>query len=186
MREVERAHKLLARTDMLLRQQPSWRGFEVDLSGDIPDFLMAAGLPAVVAHVEPLDTDALVLDEMQKVASTLPPKQTAPMAQEVRRYTRVIDPPCEQRMSDAAIALERLVQAVQTASRAVSLVAWRESDEKAKTVAPHVWLVFAVMGLRGRKMPVELVSNGARPGERFAHGFGDALAYPAQVTKAAG
>ena len=86
MREVERNHKLLARMDMLLRQQPGWRGFEADLRGDIPDLLMAASLPAIAAHVEPLDTDAQIFDEMQKLAAALPAKQIEPEPLEVKRY----------------------------------------------------------------------------------------------------
>ncbi|MCY1165262.1 hypothetical protein D9M73_51650 [compost metagenome] len=184
MREVERNHKLLARMDMLLRQQPGWRGFEADLRGEIPDFLMAASLPAIAAHVEPLDTDTQIFDEMQKQAAALPAKQVEPELQEVKRYTRVIDPPYEQKLSDAAIALERLVQAVQTSPSEMSLMEWRLTDDKAQSVEPHVWLVFAVMGLRGLKLPVSLVNNGARAGERFAHSFGDAIAHPAPAARA--
>jgi len=33
-----------------------------------------------------------------------------------------------------------------------------------------------VMGLRGRNIPVSLVNNSARVGERFAHSFSDAIA----------
>lgn len=184
MREVERNHKLLARMDMLLRQQPGWRGFEADLRGDIPDFLMAASLPAIAAHVEPLDTDAQIFDEMQKLATALPAKQIELEPLEVKRYTRVIDPPYEQKLSDAAIALERLVQAVQTSASEMSLMEWRLTDDMAQSVEPHIWLVFAVMGLRGRKLPVSLVNKGARPGERFAHSFGDAIAHPATGARA--
>lgn len=184
MREVERNHKLLARMDMLLRQQPGWRGFEADLGGDIPDFLMAASLPAIAAHAEPLDTDAQIFDEMQKLAASLPAKQIEPAPLEVKRYTRVIDPPYEQEQSDAAVALERLVQTVKTSTSEMSLMEWRLTDDKAQSVEPHIWLVFAVMGLRGRKLPVSLVNNGARPGERFAHSFGDAIAHPATAARA--
>ena len=176
MREVERNHKLLARLDMLLRQQPSWKGFEADLRGDIPDFLLATSLPAIAANVEPLDTDAQMFEEMQKQVTSLPAKQIKPEPQEVKRYTRVIDPPYEQKLSDAAIAMERLVQAVQASESAMSLMEWRGTDDMAQSVEPHVWLVFAVMGLRGRNIPVSLVNNSARAGERFAHSFSDAIA----------
>lgn len=176
MREVERNHKLLARLDMLLRQQPSWKGFEADLRGDIPDFLLATSLPAIAANVEPLDTDAQMFEEMQKQVTSLPAKQIKPEPQEVKRYTRVIDPPYEQKLSDAAIAMERLVQAVQASESAMSLMEWRGTDDMAQSVEPHVWLVFAVMGLRGRNIPVSLVNNSARVGERFAHSFSDAIA----------
>ncbi len=184
IREVERNHKLLARMDMVLRQQPSWRGFEVDLGGDIPDFLMATSMPAMAAHVEPLDTDGQILDEMQKQAAALPAKQIEPQPQDVKRYTRVIDPPYQQKQSDAAVALERLVQAVQASTISMSLSEWRLTDDKAQSVEPHVWLVFAAMGLRGRKITVSLISNIPRAGERFTHTFGDALAYSDTAAKA--
>lgn len=185
MRQVEVNQKQLARLDMLLRQQPSWRGFETDLGGDIPDFLMAASLPQIAAHVEPLDTDAQIFDEMHKQVATLPEKRVDPEPQEVKRYTRVIDPPHVQKLSDAAIALERLVQAVQNSPLDVSLMDWRGTDEVAQTVEPHVWLVFAVMGLRARNIQVNLVNGSAREGERFAHSFRDGVAHHKSPLRAA-
>ena len=86
IREVEKQHKLLARTDMLLRQQPTWRGIEPDLSGEIPDFLLAAALAPLLAHVEPLDSDRAVRSELQALVRALPPKPAAlPEAQPPRR-----------------------------------------------------------------------------------------------------
>jgi hypothetical protein len=183
IREVERNHKLLARMDMVLRQQPSWRGFEVDLEGEIPTFLMATSLPAIAAHVEPLETDNQILNEMQKQAAALPAKQIEPTPQEVKRYTRIIDPPRQQKQADAAVALERLTRAVQVSTTEMSLSAWRLTDDKAQAVEPHVWLVFAVMGLRARKINVSLVNNAPRIGERFTHTFSDAIANAISPTK---
>lgn len=176
IREVERNHKLLARMDMLLRQQPSWRGFEADLTGEVPTLLMAARLPAMVAHVEPLDTDKQMLQEMQKLAQALPARTVEAAPPEVKRYTRIIDPPFVPVQSDAAIALDRLVLALRAGTGRLSLLDWRLTDDKAQCVQPHVWLVFAVVGLRVRKIPVFLVHSDARAGERFSHVFRDALA----------
>ena len=179
LREVEQRHKLLARMDMLLRQQPGWRGIEADLSGDIPDFLLAARLPPLAAHVAPLDSERALRDEMTTLVRALPPK-ALPVAdiQPPRRYTRIVDAPRSAAATPSAQALERLVRDVQSAGAAgVALAAWRDSDAAARAMAPHVWLVFAVMALRGRHIPVELRKNGTRAGERFAHSFDDAVAY---------
>ncbi|MCX7257940.1 MAG: hypothetical protein NTZ64_14810, partial [Polaromonas sp.] len=61
-------------------------------------------------------------------------------------------------------------------SAGLHLAAWRQRDAAAQAMAPHVWLVFAVMALRGRGMRVELLGSEARSGEHFAHRFDDALA----------
>lgn len=179
MREVERNLKLLARMDMLLRQQPSWRGFEADLQGDIPDFLMAASLPPLVAHVEPLDTDRIMLEEMQRLAAALPAKLPVPEATEPpKRYTRIVDTPRIPEPSPAALALDRVYADLQGSSGKLSLSRWRMNDPDALTMTPNVWLVFAVMGLRGRKVTVDLIAGLPRTNERFAHTFTDAEAHP--------
>lgn len=178
LREVEHSHKLLARMDMLLRQQPGWRGFEADLSGPIPDFLLAARLPALAAHAAPLDSEPLIRQEMTALARALPAKAAkAPDSQPPRRYTRVREARHAPGATPAAQVLERLVRDVQAAGHAgLRLAAWREGDAAARAMAPHVWLVFAVMALRGRRIPVELLRHAPREGEHFAHGFDDALA----------
>ena len=181
LREVEQRHQQLSRMDLLLRQQPGWRGFEADLSGAIPDFLLAARLPPLVAHAAPLDSEHAVRQEMRALARALPPK-TPPVADTAppKRYTRIIDAPrraAATTATPAAQALERLARDVLAAGSAgLHLAAWRQRDAAALAMAPHVWLVFAVMALRGRGMRVELLGNEARTGEHFAHRFDDALA----------
>lgn len=181
LREIEQRYKLLSRMDLLLRQQPGWRGLEADLSGEIPDFLLAAKLPPWLAHVAPLDSGQAVRQEMQALARALPPK-ALPVAdtQPPKRYTRIIDTPrapATLTATPAAQALERLARDVQAAGRAgVRLARWRQGDAAAMAMAPHVWLVFAVMALRGRKMHVALLRSEPREGEHFAHNFDDALA----------
>lgn len=179
LREVEQRHRLLARMDMLLRQQPGWRGFEADLSGDIPDFLLAARLSAFVAHSAPLDSEPAIRQELTALARALPPKTAlAPDAQPPRRYTRIVDAPRAPAATPSAQTLERLAADVVAAgTEGVRLAAWRERDAAARAMAPHVWLVFAVMALRGRRMRVELLRKGARAGEHFSHSFDDALAW---------
>ena len=182
IREVEKQHKLLARTDMLLRQQPTWRGIEPDLSGEIPDFLLAAALAPLLAHVEPLDSDRAVRSELQALVRALPPKPVAPPeAQPPRRYVRIVDAPRVPVATPAAQALQRLARQVQATPGGVPLAAWRESDADARSMTPAVWLVFAVMALRGQRMRVELVRNAPAEGGHFAHTFGDAVAYPRAV-----
>jgi hypothetical protein len=187
LREVEHSHKLLARMDMLLRQQPAWRGLEVDLSGEIPDFLLAARLPPLLAHVAPLDSEHAVRQEMAALARALPAKTApAPDPQPPRRYSRILDAPRASTATPAAQALERLARDVQAAGAAgIHLAAWRQGDETARAMAPHVWLVFAVMALRGRRMQVELLRNGARSGEHFSHSFDDAIACDQPARQAA-
>ena len=81
----------------------------------------------------------------------------------------------------AAQALQRLARQVQATPGGVPLAAWRESDADALSMTPAVWLVFAVMALRGQRMRVELVRNAPSEGGHFAHTFGDAVAYPKVV-----
>ncbi len=178
IREVELNHKQLARLDVFLRQQPMWRGFEVDTTKPVPDFLLAARLPDLEAHVEPLDTDNQIVDVLAKEAYSLPPRQVAGPPKEVRRYERVVDAPRVEKPTDAAIALQRLVAAAQASTEPMSLAAWRLTDDLAQTVDAHVWLVFAVLALRDRRITVEVVSSSPRPGERFRHFFEDARVMP--------
>jgi len=178
IRAVEQQHKRLARMDMLLRQQPAWRGIEADLSGEIPDFLLAAALAPLQAHVEPLDSDRAVRDELQALARALPPRAPQPsQARPPTRYMRIIDPPRAPSVTPAARALERLARQVQDSPGGVALAAWRLTDDDALSMAPGVWLVFAAMALRGRRLHVELVRNAPADGGHFAHTFSDAVAH---------
>lgn len=179
IREVESSHKQLARLDLLMRQQPSWQGFELDPSVPTPDFLLAAHLPEFEPQVEPLDTDHQFVEAMVKEVAALPPKPVEPLPKEIRRFKRVVDERPMKKKSDAAIALDRLASAAKRATEKFALMEWRETDDLAQTLQPHIWLGFAVLALRERKYRVEVVSSPARPGERFRHRFHDALVHPA-------
>lgn len=181
IREVERSHKQLARLDLLMRQQPSWLGFELDPAVDIPAFLLAARLPEFAPQIEPQDTDRQFVDAMVKEVAALPSKPAEPQPKEIRRFRRVVDERPVKKKSDAAIALDRLASAAKRATVRFSLAQWRETDDLAKTLQPHVWLGFAVLALREQKYQVEVVSSPARPGERFRHQFHDAMVNPAPV-----
>jgi hypothetical protein len=88
-----------------------------------------------------------------------------------------VDPPRKAEPSPAALALERLARAVKAAPDGVSLIEWRASDADARSMSANIWVTFAVMAMRGRKLHVDLVPNMPRPGEHFAHTFGDAKVY---------
>lgn len=178
IREVERSHKQLARLDLLLRQQPSWPGFEMDMSAPIPAFLLAARLPEFEPNIEPLDSDPQYVEAMVKEAAVLPAKPVVVAPKEVKRIQRVVDERPVTKKSDAAIALERLIAAAQQATERFSVVRWRQADPQAQTMQEHVWLVFAVMALRSRKCMVEVVPSPVRVGEHFSHQFHDAMVLP--------
>lgn len=178
-RVVEHQHKLLARMDMMLRQQPAWRGLEPDLSGDLPDFLLAARLPAIAPHVEPMESDRAITEEMVALARSLPARRlVAPPVEPPKRYTLVDDPPVRKKPSPAAKAMVRLERSMEAALAPVSLLAWREGDTDALTLRTDVWLVYAMLGMRMRSFPVELVAELPAAGEQFAHGFRDVLVSP--------
>lgn len=175
MQEIQRAHKLLARMDMVLRQQPSWRGLELPVDSEIPDFLLAVALPSVTAHTDPLDTNGLIRQEMLKQVLALPPKPVAREPKEEKRYTRIVDQQLAQEPTEAALALERLTLQAQACQEPFSLVEWRQADAQALSMELHVWLVFAVMGLRSKKIRLKLVAHHAVAGARFHHAFKDAV-----------
>lgn len=185
LREVERSHKQLARLDLLMRQQPSWLGFELDPSVVIPDFLLAARLPDFAPQIEPQDSDRQFVEVMVKEVASLPPQPVEPQPKEIKRFKRVVDERPVKKKSDAAIALDRLAGAAKRATDKFSLAEWRETDDLAKTLKPHVWLGFAVLALREQKYQVDVVSSPARPGERFRHRFHDAMVHPAPVAGSA-
>lgn len=175
LRNVERSHKQLARLDLLMRQQPSWQGFELNMSVPIPDLLLAQSMPVFSPNMEPQDTDYQFQEAMAKEVAALPPKPVEPGPKEIKRIKRVVDEPVSKKKTDSAIALERLIAAAQQATERFSLAEWRQNDDLARTIPPHVWLVFAIMALRSRKYRVDVVASQARPGERFRHQFHDAL-----------
>jgi hypothetical protein len=182
MFEVEKNLKQLARIDMLFRQQPSWRGFELDLQVTVPDFMVAASLAAIRPHVEPLDSDRNMVEEMQRIAASIPAKALpAPAKEPPKRYTRITDPPHIPPPSPAALALNRLASHVQQTQAAFSIAKWRLQDSDAMTLLPHVWLVFALVNLRSRNGKVEIITRLPRENERFAHMVDDAIAYPSKL-----
>ena len=177
-RQIERQNKQLARMDMVLRQQPAWRGIDPDLSGEIPDFLLAARMPAFRAHVEPLDSDRSMVQEMLDIVGDMPPKRIIPDPQPPKRIKRIFpeeSPPAE---VPGEKALDRLIADVLKASQGVSLAQWRMDDEEAMAMDPGVWLVFAAMTLPiAGDFKVSLASDPPRKGEHFSHTFSDAFAY---------
>jgi len=179
-REVETNHKLLARMDLLLRQQPAWRGFEADLPEEIPAFLLAARLKPFRPHAEPLDGDRSISQEMELLARNLPPKKIEVEQVPPQRYKRVIDPPRKPPETAAALMLERLLKDLHAAGgKPVSLRAWRERDQEIQeTMTADMWLVFSMMALRSRKVRVELIRNPPKLGEHFSHTFCDAVVQP--------
>jgi hypothetical protein len=179
MREIEKDLKLLARMDMLLRQQPSWRGFEIDMDVDIPVFMLAAAVPAAVPQIEPLDTDRQMLEEMERLVASMPAKAIAPLDPEPpRRYTHVVDPPRVAEVSPAARALQRLQAQARQAVSDISLVKWQLDDKDASTLPANLWLMFSIMGLRTAGYRVDPVPDIPREGERFTHTIRDALVRP--------
>lgn len=186
-REIERDLKQLSRMDMLLQQQPAWQGFSAALDGDIPDFLLAASLPPLDPHVEPMDRDRQIVEELESLALALPPRREAHAEEEQKkRYTRIVDEDEPMVESPAAMALSRLVGDVKTTagSGGLSIVEWRARDAHAQTMRPDVWLVFAVVGLRSHHLRVELVNDLPESGEKFTHTFHDARAYGSHAAAA--
>ena len=132
-------------------------------------------------QIEPQDTDHQFVEAMVKEVAALPPQPVEPQPKEIKRFKRVVDERPVKKKSDAAIALDRLAGAAKRATDKFSLAEWRETDDLAKTLQPHIWLGFAVLALREQKYRVEVVSSPARPGERFRHRFHDAMVHPASV-----
>jgi hypothetical protein len=178
-REVQQSLKHLARADVFLRQQPAWRGFEPELPERIPDFLLRASLPRLVAHAEPLDGDRLVRDELAGLVRAMPPRKVAPAEDQApQRYKRVVDEPSEEDdNSPLALALAELQAQVLATAGGVALLQWQGANAACAELEEGVWLVFAVVALRGRGLHVDLLLNTPRPGERFAQTFYNAVAY---------
>jgi hypothetical protein len=175
-RQIEMHHRQLSRMDMLLRQQHSWGGVDTDVDGEIPDFLLAARLPAIRAHVEPDDVDESINKLLTDTASSLPPlKKYTPPEPEVRHKRKTVTTPPKP-LTPEILAAERLRAHVAQSTEAVSLADWRKQDEEAQTMPPHVWLCFSMLYLRGLDIKVHLIRDAALPGERWSHTFQDAIA----------
>ena len=176
-REIVVNLRRLARADMLLRQQPAWKGIEVELTGDIPDFLLAAKLPRIRPQVDPLDTDREMSREMLDVCRSLPPMKTEKAGgEEPVRYTRKKPSPVAVQLLPEMMAVERLADHISTSEKDTSLLDWRNGDPDAQTVEPALWVAYATLALRARNMPVALVKAPPRPGEGHQHFFTDGLA----------
>jgi hypothetical protein len=176
-REVERDEKHLARMDMLLRQNRGWQGVDLDLDGDLPDFLLATRMAPLVANIDVSDFDKEIQREMVAVASNLPEKPIAVDREPPKKFKRVVKEKIEPVLTPGLEALLKLIRAVKTSPVEVGLAQWRKTDSDAMTMEPHVWLGFSVMALRSEGFAVNLVLDTPRDGERFHHTFSDALAY---------
>lgn len=174
-REIETHHRQLARLDMLLRQQPGWAGVEIEMDGDLPDFLLAAQLAPVRAHVEPDDSEADIHYTIEDTAASLPPLRIQPPEEDKRFKRKRIErkPPPK---TPAMLAAERLTRHVLEATEGVSLLEWRQGDVDALTISPNVWLVFAALDLRQQNIKVTPLKSAPRLGEHWRHAFYDAIA----------
>ncbi|SDC46080.1 hypothetical protein SAMN05444679_103127 [Variovorax sp. CF079] len=194
MREIERKNVLLARTAMLLRQNPAWRGPENPMLGEeIAPLLLSKpfigpSLPPVQFHMDPQDDDRAMIDLMRDEVRLLPalpaaapePNENAPRLKRMapkQPHEEGLDMP-------AMVALARLARAAIAraglAYRAapLSVLEWRASDDAARTMDANLWLSFTASALRTYKFRVVLVTEAPAPGERFRHSFCDALVAP--------
>lgn len=191
MREIERKNVLLARTAMLLRQNPAWRGIE---EPNLPEpiapmllskpFIGAPVLPLRV-HMDPQDVDrnmkALVRDEVHSlpkpvlvpVPAEKPPRIKRAEPKELR------DAPAKPTMQALArLAAAAIANAKTENSKPLSVMDWRAGNATARRMAPALWLAFTASALRSYKFRVVLVDDPAAAGERFSHTFSDALVAP--------
>lgn len=175
-REVDKHHRQLSRLDMLMRQQPSWKGVDVDLDSEIPDFLLAARLPDIEAHIEPEDPDTDVQAMLVEASKSLPPLQRAKPPEEKKQYKKKEPTSDPTPVSPEMLASERLIQHVMESADGVSLVDWRLGDPDAMTMEPDLWLIFSMQFLRMAEVKVVLIPDPPRVGERFSHTFSDAIA----------
>ena len=186
-RRIEQDSKYLTRLDVLLRNQPAWRGFDVELSGHIPDFLLAASIPALRPNIDLLDTEYSMQKEMEDLARSLPPmKAPAPDPEPPQRHKRIRHEAKPVQIPPASIALSRLTKDLQAADKGISLCEWQLTDTDAMTMSSAVWLVFSLMALRSDGYQVNMVFDPPRPGERRSHTFNDAFAYTTKLTESVG
>ncbi|UVH55160.1 hypothetical protein NWF24_20235 [Variovorax paradoxus] len=191
MREIERKNVLLARTAMLLRQNPAWRGIEEPaLSEDLPAFLLSkpfvgAPIPPLRIHMDPQDDDRSMKELMRDEVHSLPKAPVAaPPAEEAPRIKRADPKPARSApetpamRSLARLAATAIAHAKTEGAKSLSVMEWRAGDAAARSMAPALWLAFAASALRPYKFRVVLVADPAAPGERFRHTFSDALVAP--------
>lgn len=196
LREVERRNVLLARTALLLRQQPGWTGVEVNLPEEVPALLLAhpllqVPLPRFAPHLEPLDGDRLVRELVSDEVRSLPRLETNVLAPKEKVPQQRLTPKtsAQTQSTPASRALSKVAHAVIEHARrqeanvdgvgqSLSLQDWRSGDADASSMAPGLWLAFTVSALRNLRFRVVLVRQPALPGERFRHTFDDALVSP--------
>lgn len=191
LREVERKNVLLARTAMLLRQNPGWRGIEEPkLDDEIAPFLMSkpfvgAPLPPICMHMDPSDEDRsmkdLVRDEVRSLpklaAAPTPAEKSAPIKRAKPKEPRAAqEKPAMQAL--ARLAAAAIEHAKEGKSKPLSVMDWRIGDTFARGMAPALWLAFTASALRPYKFRVIRVADPAAQGERFSHTFSDALVMP--------
>ncbi|OUM00713.1 hypothetical protein [Variovorax sp. JS1663] len=191
MREIERKNVLLARTAMLLRQNPAWRGIEEPLlPDDLPAFLLSKPflgppLPPLRNHMDPQDDDRTMKDLMRDEVQSLPkpvvapePVQKAPPIK-LAAPKESTPPPGKPNMEALArLALAVIKNARTEGAKTLSVMDWRAGDVVARQMPPSLWLAFASSALRYFKFRVAIVLDPPVPGERFSHTFGDATASP--------
>lgn len=192
MREIERKNVLLARTAMLLRQNPAWRGpEEPQLPDELPAFLLSkpflgAPLPPLRVHMDPQDDDRSMKVLMRDEARSLPKPPAAapepvqkPPAIKRAEPKEASAPKGKPNMEAlACLGLAVIKNAREEGARPLSVMDWRAGDAVARKMAPSLWLAFASSALRYFKFRVAIVRDAPAPGERFSHTFCDAIASP--------
>lgn len=179
-REVQANLRNLARADIFLRQQPGWRGWEPELTEVIPDFLLLACLPKLQAHVDPTDSDRLVADELVALVHDLPARRKRDLEPvEVKRYFRTFPPeaPEEEFLTPIVQSLLAIEKLILSSKVGISLFEWRKGDAAASLLEESVWLTFAVLALRARKIRVRLELNLRAENEHFHQSYYDATAF---------
>lgn len=190
LREIERKNVLLARTAMLLRQNPGWRGIEEPkLDDEIAAFLMSkpfvgAPLAPIRMHMDPHDEDRSMKDLMRDEVRSLPKLTATSTPAEKPAPIKRADPkePRAAPEKPAMQALARLAAAAimnaKEGNKPLSVMDWRIGDTFARGMAPALWLAFTASALRPYKFRVVRVAEPAAQGERFSHTFSDALVMP--------
>ncbi|MBS0455376.1 MAG: hypothetical protein JSS14_29100 [Proteobacteria bacterium] len=188
MREIERKNVLLARTAMLMRQNPAWKGLDdFQVPEVIAPFLLSkpligAPLPPLRIHMDPRDDDRSMKDLMRDEVHLLPKAPVAaPPVEKAAPIKRA--PPKEPRAAPGKPTIQALARLAHAAivngrtegAKALSVMDWRAGDQTASQMAPALWLAFATSALRPYKFRVVLVADPAAPGERFRHTFSDAV-----------
>ena len=192
MREIERKNVLLARTAMLLRQNPGWRGIEEpQLNDEIAPFLLSkpllgAPIPPLRIHIDPQDDDRSMRELMRDEVHSLPkalvaaptPAEKTPRIKRAEPKASLGTPAKPTMQALARLASAAIANSKSELAKPLSVMDWRAGDAAAREMAPALWLAFTASALRPFKFRVVLVIDPAVPGERFRHTFSDALVAP--------